>query len=371
MIPNVISLSQAIRGKRRSSATPLLWKKTESKQRKASPYRSPAKSRAGISSRPSLISTHDVDHKNVTKLVRFLNYLLAALQAAAPAIKEDLQAPLQSPHPPPAEEILTALINQMVAASPPHPTPEKEAVSRPQFVLVMDDYHLITAPQIHEAISFLLDHQPACLHLILITRADPPLPIPRLRGQGQLLEIRQDDLRFTGRETAVFLQEIMGVMLGEQEVSTLATRAEGWIAGLQMAALALRNRPNEETATFVAGFTGTHRYILDYLLEEVLQRQPPQIQQFLLQTSILDRLSAPLCDAALNPEEPEHFPLSRSRTQEILDYLDAHNLFLVTSRRTAPLVSLPSPLCRLVAVALAANTAGSAPRSPPPRCRLV
>lgn len=262
-------------------------------------------------------------------LVRFLNYLSAALQEAIPAIEEEVRPMLQSPHPPPAEEVLTALINQVVAASPPHMAAREDAAPRPQFVLIVDDYHLITAAEIHEAVSFLLEHQPSCLHLILITRADPPLPLPRLRSQGQLLELRQTDLRFSRSEAAVFLEQVMGIMLEDAEVATLATRTEGWIAGLQMAALALRGRPDEETADFVADFTGTHRYVLDYLLEEVLQRQPAAVQQFLLQTSILERLTAPLCDFVLSDGQQNHAPLPEPRSQEILDYLDAHNLFLV------------------------------------------
>ena len=262
-------------------------------------------------------------------LVRFLNYLAAALQEMVPSAAEALEALLHSPHPPPTSEIVTVLINQLVAASPPCPA-GSEASPRRQFVLVLDDYHLITATAIHEAISFLLEHQPACLHIVLITRADPPLPLPRLRGQGRLLEIRQGELRFTEREAAVFLEEVMGIALGEQEAVTLATRTEGWIAGLQMAALALRGRLDTETAEFVATFTGTHRYVLDYLLEEVLQRQPEDVQHFLLQTSILERLTAPLCDHLLAGDEHVQPPIPDPYSQKILDYLDTHNLFLVS-----------------------------------------
>ncbi|MDT8304733.1 MAG: LuxR C-terminal-related transcriptional regulator [Anaerolineae bacterium] len=253
-------------------------------------------------------------------LVRFLNYLAAAVGDALPGIAAEIQPRLEAPHPTPTEEILTALINRFVAAN----QPGRDQESRPELVLVLDDYHLITAAEIHEAVAFLLEHQPAGLHLVLLTRADPPLPLPRLRSQGQLVELRQGDLRFTAAEAAVFLQEIMQLSLGVLEVETLTRRTEGWIAGLQMAALALRGRHEEEAAAFVAGFTGTHRYVLDYLLEEVLQRQPASVQQFLLETSILERLSAPLCDAVRSGDAQPPVP-----SRELLDYLDRHNLFLV------------------------------------------
>lgn len=253
-------------------------------------------------------------------LVRFLNYLAAALDAAVPALRERIDPLLKSPHPPPANEILTAMINHLVAAG------EEATPPCPPVVLILDDYHLVTVANIHDAVAFLLEHQPAGLHLILLTRADPPLPLPRLRSQGQLLELRQGDLRFTEGEAARFLQQVMRLPIGKTEVATLASRTEGWVAGLQMAALALRGRHEDEAAAFVASFSGTHRYVLDYLLEEVLQRQPEKVQNFLMQTSILERLCAPLCDALLGGE-PE--PATRRRAQEILDYLDANNLFLV------------------------------------------
>lgn len=259
---------------------------------------------------------------NDNDLFRFLNYLVAAVDAAQPGMTGAVQALLNSPHPPPAHEVLTALINQIVAPGEPH----RDDTEGAPIVLVLDDYHLVTAPEIHQAVTFLLEYEPARLHLVLVTRADPPLPLPLLRSQGQLLELRHGDLRFTAEEAAVFLREVMSLVLDEQAVATLAHRTEGWIAGLQMAALALRGRRAEETAEFVAGFTGTHRYVLDYLLEEVLQRQPERVQQFLMQTSILQRLTAPLCDALLGSGEPSQ---TTSSAQEILDYLDTHNLFLV------------------------------------------
>lgn len=252
-------------------------------------------------------------------LVRFLSYLAAALEKMLPAVAAEIQALLHSPHPPPPAEAMTILVNGLV---------EAESAER-HFLLIIDDFHLLTAAKIHEALAFLLEHQPPCFHLILITRADPPLPLPRLRARGQLLEIRQSDLRFSHEEAARFLEEGMGLPLEEAEIATLTGRTEGWIAGLQMAALALRGRPEAETASFVAQFTGTHRYVLDYLLEEVLQRQPEEVQQFLLRTSILGRLTAPLCDFLLSDAVDPQAPILNPRSQQILSYLDAQNLFLV------------------------------------------
>ena len=144
-------------------------------------------------------------------------------------------------------------------------------------------------------LAFLLEHLPRQLHLVIASRADPPLPLARLRARGELTELRAADLRFTPGEAAAFLNQVMGLNLSADDIAALETRTEGWIAGLQMAALSMRGR--EDIASFVQAFTGSHRYIIDYLVEEVLQRQPDHVRSFLLQTSILDRLSGPLCDA--------------------------------------------------------------------------
>lgn len=195
-------------------------------------------------------------------------------------------------------------------------------------VLVLDDYHLLTSRPIHNAVGFLLDHQPPNLHLVLATRADPPLPLPRLRARGQLVELRQSDLQFTTEEAAAFLNNVAGFDLAAADVAALEARTEGWIAGLQMAALAMR-RPDVEPTTrseFIQALTGSHRFILDYLVAEVLEQQPAEVQHFLLCTSILARMCAPLCDALLVdwwPSAPGH------QSTGILDYLDRANLFIV------------------------------------------
>jgi len=259
---------------------------------------------------------------------RFLSYVVAALQTAATALGEDVASALQSPHPPKLVDLFAFLVNQVGAVSD-------------DLLLVLDDYHLITAQPVHDALTFLLEHQPANLHLVIATRADPPLPIARLRARGQLTELRQADLSFTPEETTLFLNQVMGLKLLPVDVAALEARTEGWIAGLQMAALAGRGK--SDTAKFIAEFTGTHRHILDYLLEEVLNREPALVQDFLLQTSILDRLCGPLCDAVLSmkvgrgsrdgqqtPLPPySHTPQQFQTGQDILEYLEHANLFIV------------------------------------------
>ena len=212
--------------------------------------------------------------------VRFLAYLIAAFQTVEESVGRGALGALQSPGfakantPPPMEELLTALINQVNAIPG-------------GCVLVLDDYHLVTAQLIHDALAFLLDHMPANLHLVIVTRADPPLPVARLRGRGELTELRQPDLRFAPEEVTEFLNRAMGLELSGDEVVALASRTEGWIAGLQMAALAMQRQDAGRTSGFIQAFTGSHRYILDYLVEEVLQRQPSSIQTFLLQHNML------------------------------------------------------------------------------------
>ena len=192
---------------------------------------------------------------------------------------------LQSPQPPPSEVMLTALVNEIAAVPQP-------------FMLILDDYHVIHTPTIHQQLAFLLDHQPANLHLVITTREDPLLPISRLRARGQVLEIRQDDLRFTAEETAEFLKTVMGLDLSPDEIAALERRTEGWIAGLQLAALSMQGR--DDLTGFIQAFTGSSRFILDYLIEEVFEKQSPDVKDFLLKTSILERLSGPLCDGWQN-----------------------------------------------------------------------
>jgi LuxR family maltose regulon positive regulatory protein len=238
---------------------------------------------------------------------RFMAYVVAALQTIQETIGETVVAVLQSPQPLPVEAVLTGLINEI--AEVPEP-----------FVLVLDDYHAIHAAAIHDALSFLVDHLPSQMHLAIATRADPPLPIPRLRGRGWLNELYQSDLRFRSEEIAQFLHLVMGLKLSAEDVAALERRTEGWIAGLQMAALSMRGR--DDMPGFVRAFTGSHRYILDYLSEEVLRGQSREVQTFLLQTAILDRLSGELCDAVIEASGP-------GESQSVLEYLERSNLFVV------------------------------------------
>ena len=215
---------------------------------------------------------------------RFLTYLVAALQTIAPTIGEGVLGALQSPQPPPTEAILTALLNDLTTISD-------------HFVLVLDDYHVLDAKPIDHALTFLLEHLPPQMHLVIATREDPPLPLARLRARGHLTELRAADLRFTPSEAAAFLNQVMGLNLSAEDIAALETRTEGWIAGLQLAAISLQGQ--QDATSFITSFTGSHHFVLDYLVEEVLGQQPESVQTFLLRTSILDRLCGPLCDAVL------------------------------------------------------------------------
>jgi LuxR family maltose regulon positive regulatory protein len=234
----------------------------------------------------------------------FFAHFVAALLGVDANIGRTAQAMLQAPQPPAPGALFTNLIND-IAASPR------------SFVLVLDDYHLIRSQSIHQQLAFLMEHQPPQMHLVIATREDPPLPLSRLRVRGQLAEIRQADLRFTPEESAEFLQRVTQVDLAMGDVEALHRRTEGWIAGLQLLALSLRDR--EDASSFVRSFTGSNRYVLDYLIEEVFQQQPAGIQDFLLRTSILERLVAPLCDALTG----------RDDGQKVLLDLEHANLFLV------------------------------------------
>ena len=183
-------------------------------------------------------------------------------------------------------------------------------------VLVLDDYHVVHAPTIHEAMTFLVEHLPPELRLVIATRSDPPLPLARLRSRGELAEVRAADLRFTETETAAYFDG-MGLKLSADEVSTLEERTEGWVAALQLAALSLQGR--EDLAGFIDGFAGDDRHVVDYLIEEVVHRQPEEVRDFLLQTSVLSRLSGPLTDAVTG----------RADGRVMLEALDRDNLFLV------------------------------------------
>jgi LuxR family maltose regulon positive regulatory protein len=251
---------------------------------------------------------------------RFWTHFVAALQTVQAGTGEAAQAALQSPGfadantPPRIESILTALINEIA---------EQESDEEHPCILALDDYHLIEAQPIHNGLAFLLDHLPAQMHLVIASRSDPPLPLSRLRGRGELTELRTADLRFTPDEAAVFLNRVMGLDLSAEDVAALEARTEGWIVGLQMAALSMQGRDRERIAAFIAAFTGSHRYILDYLTDEVLQQQAESVQTFLLQTAILDRLSGSLCDAVCSVED-------RGVTgQAMLETLERANLFIV------------------------------------------
>ena len=237
---------------------------------------------------------------------RFLAYLVAALRTIAPNVGEGVLGALQSPQPPPTESILTALLNEIDTVPG-------------DFVLVLDDYHVIDTEQVDGALAFLLDHLPPRMHLVISTREDPSLPLARLRARGQLGELRAADLRFATSEAAEFLNQGMGLSLSGEDIAALETRTEGWIAGLQLAAISVRG--HEDATSFIESFTGSHHFVLDYLVEEVLQQQPESVQTFLLRTSILDRLCGPLCDAVLL--DPT------ASGQETLEYIEHANLFLV------------------------------------------
>ncbi len=219
---------------------------------------------------------------------RFLAHFVAALQTIEESFGRSAANALQSPQPPPTETILTMLLNEISAY------PRK-------FVLVLDDYHQIDAEWLGDCMTFLLDHLPAQMHLVITTRENPQLPLGRIRARGHLSELREADLRFTLDEAAAFLNQAMGLSLTADEMSALDSRTEGWIAGLQLAALSMKG--HKDIPSFIREFAGDNRYIMDYLVEEVLQRQPESIRSFLLRTSVLDRLHGSLCDAVTGQEE--------------------------------------------------------------------
>ena len=234
---------------------------------------------------------------------QFLDYLITALQQVDDRIGRSVQPAIRSAQLPPAQSLVTPLINDIAAA--------------PRLALVLDDYHLITSNAVHQIVQLLLERQPPSMHLVIGSREDPPLPLPRLRAHGQVTEIRERDMRFTAGEAAAFLNQTMGLSLSAQAVTALESRTEGWIAGLQLAALALQEAP-ADTEAFIAAFTGSDRYVMDYLVAEVLQRQPQPVRDFLCQTAILDRMNASLCQALTGRED----------SQVILEQLEGANVFL-------------------------------------------
>src|SRR5512141_3092321 len=239
-------------------------------------------------------------------VTRFLTYLVSALQTIAPNIGAGVLGGLQSPQQPLPESILTTLINEITTV------PDN-------FIFVLDDYHIIDSKPVDNALTFLLEHLPPQIHLVIATREDPPLPLARLRARGQLTELRAADLRFTATEAAEFLNRMMGLNLSAEDIAALEARTEGWIAGLQLAALSMQG--HQDATSFIKSFTGSHHFVLDYLVEEVLQQQSESVQTFLLRTSILDRMCGPLCDAVLGTPS--------ASGQETLEYLERTNIFIV------------------------------------------
>jgi LuxR family maltose regulon positive regulatory protein len=239
------------------------------------------------------------------EIERFLVYVVAALAHVYSEIAPDAEQLLAANNVPTPRAVITALLNDIAAYQAP-------------VALVLDDYHQITAPTIHEALAWMLEHMPANFHLLIATRSEPPLPLSRLRARGQITEIRASDLRFTLEESVAFF-DAMGLTLNQSDVASLDSRTEGWVAGLQMAALSLSGRDEAYRRQFVTAFTGSHRHILDYLADEVLERQPEPVLSFLLQTSILNLLTAPLCDAVTGHDDGE----------AMLAYAEQANLFVV------------------------------------------
>ncbi|MDX1935012.1 MAG: LuxR C-terminal-related transcriptional regulator [Capsulimonadales bacterium] len=239
--------------------------------------------------------------------IRFLTYVTMAIRRVSPGFGESVLSLLRSPQPPLREVLVTALLNALCEAESP-------------LSLVLDDYHLIGETSVHETVTSLLEHLPPHVHLILSSRVDPPLPIARFRARGELTELRTSDLRCAEPEIRGFLADVMGLSLNDQQVNALAERTEGWMAGLQLAGLSLRNRTDPEA--FIAAFTGSNRYIVDYLGEEVLRQQSEEMRHFLYRTAILDRLHGPLCEAVVGDLRP-------GEGQAILERMEATNLFLV------------------------------------------
>jgi LuxR family maltose regulon positive regulatory protein len=241
--------------------------------------------------------------------IRFLQYLYAALAPFAPSIKDEMLGMLQGIQPSQFETAMNLLTNELGTFSDP-------------FVLVLDDFHLIHSETELKMFSYLVEHLPPQMHLVILTRTDPPLPLSRLRVRNQLLDIRVDQLRFTHEEIAAFLNEAMGLIMSAKDLSDMETRTEGWIAGLQLAALSMQG--HKDIHGFVSAFTGSHHYVMDYLVEEVLEMQPKKVSAFLLQTSFLDRLCGPLGEAVVGEDIA-----GNGEGQAMLASLEAMNLFVI------------------------------------------
>jgi LuxR family transcriptional regulator, maltose regulon positive regulatory protein len=277
---------------------------------------------------------------------RFWRYVVAALDRAGIGVGERVLPLLTAPAVLSSQGVVTALINELEAL------PNEVAV-------ILDDYHVVESAPIHEGMAFLLRHLPPQLHLVVSSRSDPPLPLARLRARGQLAELRATDLRFTAEETAAFLQEAWGLDLSPEAVAALATRTEGWAVGLQLAALSLRERPDPDA--FLDAFTGTHRYVLDYLSEEVLARHPEHLTRFLLETSVLERLCGPLCDAVTGGSDG----------QDMLEERERANLFLFPRDQERRWWRLHHLFAELLLSRLQRAEADRVPGAAPPGRRLV
>ncbi|MGB5846402.1 MAG: AAA family ATPase, partial [Anaerolineales bacterium] len=234
---------------------------------------------------------------------RFFTYLIAALQGINPDIGVDIQSILEAGTDPPIENLLNALVNDI-------------ANSAPRYVLVLDDYHLIDEIKVHQALDFLFDHLPPGMHMLIISRTIPPMPLGRLRVQGELSEIREVDLRFSFDETTSFLNDLMGLALSPEEVQKLEARTEGWIAGLHLAALTFQDRPDK--SELIATFSGSHRHLIEYLVDEVMSCQPEEVRTFLLYTSVIEKFNASLCNGLMQG----------THGRELLNHLERANLFL-------------------------------------------
>ncbi|UCF28526.1 MAG: hypothetical protein JSW42_02240, partial [Chloroflexota bacterium] len=237
-------------------------------------------------------------------LKRFFTYLIAALQKIDVSIGDGILPLLEATGEPPVEPLTTTLINNFV-------------MIESEFWLVLDDFHLITNGEIYNAISFLLEHLPPNAHIVISGRVDPPITISRLRARHQVTEVRPNDLRFIESECKTFLNDLSGLDLSVEDISALLARTEGWITGLQLAALSMQGR--EDKSEFVATFSGSHHYIIDYLIDEVVARQSDEVRSFLYRTSILERFCTPICNAVLGISD----------SKRIIDYIDEANLFLV------------------------------------------
>ena len=243
----------------------------------------------------------DLDDNDPIQFFAYLDEATKGIPRQQNSLAEMLQSQQASP-----KTLAKSFLNDLISIQEP-------------FLLVLDDYHVIDSQEIDEIMAFLIDKMPQSMTLMMTSRSDPGFPLARLRARGELVEIRADDLRFSNDEAAQFMQEVMDISISDEQISVLGKRTEGWVAGLQMAALSMRDRSLSEIDSFVQKFTGSHRYIVDYLLDEVLLNQPAHIRSFLLQTSILRRLYGPLCDAVTGQED----------SGKLLQALEQDNLFVI------------------------------------------